>query len=87
MKMKDNFGCSAIDISRGFESLDGNPPHSGENITEPRHVAEDKRMEKLRAEYAWPDEKEGDHGPEGFLERDLPDPYDRPNRSKTMDRG
>lgn len=87
MKTKDNFGCSAIDISRGYESLEGNPPYAGENIMTPRHVSEEKRIAKMMSDMNWPDEKEGDHGPDGFIERDLPNPYDRPNRSKTEDRG
>lgn len=87
MKMKENAGCDPITISRGFTKLDGNPPYSGESVTNPRHVAEEKRVEKMMAEFQWPDMKEGDHGPEGFLGADLPDPYMRPQRSKSEDRG
>lgn len=87
MKFKENCGASPVALDRGFETLDGDPPHSGENIFKPRHVQERKEMERLAKQYGWPDMEESPNGPDGFLERDLPTPYERPNRSDTEDRG
>jgi hypothetical protein len=87
MDYKDNAGVDPVTLSRGYTKLDGDPPNSGESITDPRHVREKRRMEQLMADNPWPDMKEGDHGPEGFLERDLPDPYLRPNRTDSEDQG
>lgn len=87
MKFKNNGGVDPVTLDRGYTKLEGDPPHSGESITNPRHVQERKQMEKLRAEYGWPDMEETPNGPDGFLERDLPTPFDRPNRGDTEDRG
>ena len=87
MKFKENGGVSPVALSVGFERIEDDAPYSGENIMHPRHVEEERRMAKLRAEYAWPDEKQDENGPEGFLDRDVPTPYERPQRSETEDRG
>lgn len=86
MKFKENGGVDPVTMSRGYTKLDGDPPHSGENILEPRHVQERKRMEKLYAD-GWPDMEQEEDGPSGFLERDKPTPFARPNRSDIEDLG
>lgn len=87
MNFKENGGVSPVALSVGFERLEDNTPYSGENIMNPRHVQEEKKMAKLAEEFGWPDEKEPENGPDGFLERDIPSSYQRPNRSNTDDRG
>lgn len=87
MKFKDNAGVDPVTLSRGFTRLEGDPPNSGENILNPRHVEERKRMEALRTEYGWPDEQPEDDGPEGFLERREDTPFNRPNRNAYEDLG
>ncbi len=87
MKFKENCGVDPVTLGKGFTRLDGNPPNSGESITDPRHVAEEEKLEAIREEFGWPDEKADDDGPEGFLDRDKPTPYDRPNRSTDNDLG
>lgn len=79
MKMKENGGTSPVDLSRGFEKLDGDPPHSGENILDPEHVAEERVLAKWRKENldGFPEEE---NGPEGFLHRE-----DVPWRDKRND--
>lgn len=82
MKLKENAGVSPVDLSRGFEKLDGDPPNSGENIVDPEHVAEERVLAKWRKENldGFP---EDDNGPEGFLDRP-----DTPWRDKrTEDQG
>lgn len=87
MNFKENAGVDPVTLSKGYTKLDGDPPHSGENILKPRHIEERERMDALAEEYGWPDEKAEDDGPTGFLERDKPSPYDRPWRSDDADRG
>lgn len=87
MKFRENGGVDPMTLNKGFTALDGDPPNSGESITNPRHVAERKKMEALAAEYGWPDMEEDDDGPEGFLGRDMPTPYERPFRTEDEDRG
>lgn len=87
MKFKENCGVDPVTLGKGFTVLDGDPPYSGENINNPEHVAAEAQMEKLRAEYEWPDEKEQDDGPEGFMERNKPSAYVRPGRSEIEDMG
>lgn len=87
MKFKENCGVDPVTLGKGFTVLDGDPPYSGENINDPEHVVANRELEKMQAKYEWPDEKEPDDGPEGFLDRDVPTPYARPGRSETEDMG
>lgn len=87
MNFKENGGTDPATLNRGYTKLDGDPPNSGEDITDPRHVAEKRRMEKLMVENGWPDMEAEDDGPTGFLDREKPTPYDRPNRSVEEDLG
>lgn len=87
MKFKENAGTDPVSLSRGFTALDGDPPHSGESITHPEHVAEERRMERMRKELGFPGTDNQDDGPEGFLERETPSSYLRPSRSAREDRG
>lgn len=87
MKLKENAGVDPVTLSRGFTKLDGDPPHSGENILKPEHVEEQKEMDRLAKEYGFPDEQAQDDGHEGFLERDPPVSYQRPNRGRREDLG
>lgn len=87
MKFKENGGTDPVTLSRGYTKLGGDPPHSGENILDPRHVAEKKRMDALYAEGGWPDMEEEEDGPTGFLEREKPTPFARPMRSDIEDLG
>lgn len=87
MNFKENCGVDPVTLGKGYTKLDGDPPHSGENILDPRHVQEQKRVEAMEEEYAWPDMKDEDDGPTGFLDRDKPTPWDRPQRGDTEDRG
>ena len=87
MKFKENCGVDPVTLGKGYTSLEDNIPYSGENIMNPAHVEQEKQMAKLEKEYGWPDDKEPDDGPEGFLERDVPTPYERPGRSEIEDMG
>ncbi len=87
MNFKENAGVDPVTLGRGYTKLEGDPPNSGENIFEPRHVEEKKRIEKLMAENPWPDMKADDDGPGGFLDREKPNPFDRPERTAEEDRG
>lgn len=87
MKFKENCGVDPVTLGKGYTALEDNTPYSGENINNPRHVQEEKQVAKLQAEYGWPDEKEPENGPEGFLERDIPSSYERPGRSDMEDMG
>lgn len=84
MKFKENCGVDPVTLGKGYTALDDNTPFTGESITAPEHVENEKRMAKMAKEYGWPDEETSEVG---FLERDMPAPYDRPNRSEVEDRG
>lgn len=87
MKFKENGGVSPVDLSRGYEKQEDVSPYSGENIMNPAHIEQEREMEAMRKKYEWPDEKEPVNGPNGFLDRDIPAPYYRPQRSDDEDRG
>lgn len=87
MKLKENAGVDPVTLSRGYTKLEGDPPNSGESITDPRHVAEQKRIDEMMASGPWPDMRPENDGPEGFLDREVPTPFDRPNRTAYEDRG
>lgn len=87
MKFKENLGVDPVTLSRGYTKLEGDPPNSGESITDPRHIAEKRRMEKMMVENGWPDMEAEEDGAGGFLDREKPTPYDRPNRSVEEDQG
>jgi hypothetical protein len=83
MNFKDNSGVDPVTLSRGYSKLDGDPPNSGENILKPEHVAHRKQMEAAEAAMGMMDDQPID----GFLDRDIPSAYSRPNRTAEEDQG
>lgn len=84
MKFKENLGLSPVVLGKGYEKLDGPIPNSGENIFKPESAAREAEEAKLRLSMGMNDDPAED---EGFLDRDLPQHWERPNRTDDEDLG
>lgn len=84
MKFKENLGVSPVMLGKGYEKLDGPIPNSGENIFKPESAAREAEEANFRLSMGMNDDPVEDVG---FMDRDTPEYWERPNRTDDEDRG